>query len=422
MEILRILVIIFIFGLSSSGRAQNNSADTYFIDIADETFSQVSCEDCPDNVGKMIIARPMTLGEMEDPSDIQLNTCHFTLIEPNVIQTASHCAFPWTLGEWNNDAQGDCSKTFGFYLPGGRVARCEEIISDSEASPNLKHTRPDTVLMRIDKSFDLETPTTSESGVYQIWGSMDDQHILEKRTCQIVRKSILSPLRIVGIKESGFMTLTCDGPIIKGFSGAGVFKDGALVGNISQAISETPFSPSVFGNNEVTVSIQSCSPLLETGMSQVPAHCFSSNNVFDQAVQESHFRPLDGETQWQDEMIKRFEGSLTGIRFSYSTRQNQEVLKERGFKTQCVTSSFHQAQSVEGVIVTFIRLQTEKMHEKFVHYGDSTEIVGYWGMYEKDPVVGSFFVNLDFEKVKYQKVEEGLRLNQEGFPLIPLCE
>ena len=425
MEILRILLIIFIFSLSSLSEAQNNSPDTYFIDIADETFSQVSCEACPENVGKMIIARPMTLGEIKDPSDIKLHTCHFSLVAPNIVQTASHCGFAWSLGGWDDEAEGECSKVFGFYLPGGRVARCKRVLADSEASPNLKHTRPDTLLIEIDQSFRINEPpiveTEEESHPFEIWGSMDDEHVLEKRTCRLVENSILSPLRTAGFTDSAFLTLSCDGPIIKGFSGAGVFQNGQLVGNISQALSETGFSPSVFGNNEVTVSRQNCSPDLYSGMNAAPSSCFFSEDFFDQALLEVHFQPLDRESLWQQSMIDRLQKSIDGIRFSYMTHKRREVLKDRGFGPQCVSLSYYNEKEDEGEMLSFIRLETEKMHQKFIHYNEFTEILGYWSMYDEDPIVGSFFLGLDFEKTNFIKLNEGLFLEQES-RLIPLCE
>jgi hypothetical protein len=370
------------------------SSDEYFIDIADQSVSIQCLDDCPASVGKLIIARPMKISDITDSSDIQVESCHATLIAPDKILTAGHCAFRWTHGGWDEQAQGDCSKVFSFFLNDGlNKARCLKILDPVEVGLSRKHTSPDAIVIQLDQSFEeswsqVATPDlfTVLDDIVQIWGEStnpQETNQLVRRECQVIANSVLAPLAPSG----AYIAVECDGPIVSGWSGASAFLAGESIGVVSQSVSQTHHHSTLFGNNKAVISLNRCAHRFGPNLNG----CRLSEYEFDQALFEFYYSAVDKEPRWINQTISSLERTFPGSKFIYLVIDNQNGSRKRGFKRQ-------DDNGLSPATPSFVELDFTSFHPKYVRFNSRSQVVGLFGV---SPIIepgigGRFYLPMIF--------------------------
>lgn len=385
------------------------SDDSYFIDVADETISLKCAEDCPDYVGKLVIARPMKIRDIETSDDIQINTCHFTLIESNIALLAAHCAFPWIQNNWREESGEDCSKVFSFYLKDGKMARCRKILTPIEANPNRTHTHPDTLLIELDKFEDTQNVTVNTELIdfrasrneYIIWGEETGQEDkIVKRKCHQVERSLLTPLRTAGIRNSTFVLLECDGPVVSGWSGAGVWHKGEHIGVVSQAVSTTGYHVSEFGNNKAIVSLNYCA---YPWRDETQVSCIVGTDVFLDALKETYYLGIDLAVLWQENTINQLSRHFKAHHLEYIKESNEaSLISSRFFQTVCLKKDMFEDNQRNSKPFSFrllkdVQMDLERFAPKYLKTNSNSSIVGLHGVSSRDEGLGgNFHLPLDF--------------------------
>jgi hypothetical protein len=413
--------------------------DLYFIDVVEESV-EFHCQDCPMGVGQMYISRPMQLKDIKDPAqDIIVETCHFSLVNPQVVQTAGHCARQWFEANWQEAAGGDCSKVFSFFATDQdgamTFARCEEILSPNIYSVYGEHTSPDVLFIQLDRELKGQWPVATndqphfdQQDVFEIWGVEDKQ--LQRRQCRYVPRSVLSPLRSVGHEQSPFVTLTCDGSITYGWSGAGVFKDGILVGHVSQTHGQNGLHSSRFGDNEVVISQQACHQGLygESDVEITHNECFSTRAYFHTAVQESHFLAFDLAKDWQSSTRERLLQNFPYAKFKYVVEplaSELSAVRRRAMELECVHPSMLKDMDNSNGLLYRVEVELERLHPKFVQINADSQVEGLYGVLAPEPFIGGFYVPYDFQRsLSWESAEGGIELviPTQGEPIyVPYC-
>jgi hypothetical protein len=366
--------LLFILTITLAAHAHSN--DEYFIDVADQTVTIQCLDDCPASAGKLIIARPMKISQIQTPDDIQIGTCHATLIAPDKILTAGHCAFRWSHGGWMEQAKNDCSKVFSFYLNDGvQKARCKKILDPIEVSLSRKHTFPDGLVIQLDQSFEeywsyVATPQMSSivDDVVQIWGEStnpENAGLLVRRECQVIPESVLVPLAPKG----AYVAVECDGPIVAGWSGASAFLAGESIGVVSQSISQTGHHQSLFGNNKAVISLNRCA----NRFGSTANGCRISEEEFDRALFEIYYSAVDKEILWINQTRSSLERTFSGSQFEYVIIDNETGARTRGFKRV-------DDYTLDQRIPSFVELDFTSFHPKYVRFNSRTQIIGLFGV------------------------------------------
>lgn len=394
----KFLILFFVFTTSAFAAEDPNQL---LIEFADRVMVARTCADCPDFVGQMIGANPITLGQIKVKSDIVVEDCHFTLVGKDTVRTASHCLRRWS-NSWSATANGDCSKAYRFYFPETKsrpreTANCAEIISPISKKSGLIQMEPDDVLVRLDHAVDREaaavdpTPIRADSAV-TIWGYDGVHEQFEKRTCHRVKASLLTAFDEV--EGSAYATLTCDGDLSTGWSGDGVFVGGRLVGVISFGLGQTTFGVSYFGENEVAVSQASCS---FSGGGPLKPACLPSAQELDLALHDRYASAIDLAQSWHQDTIALIKNRFPYVELEFE--HGPQLYPLFSYTPRYRVKCYHpQLLPSEGRLLTGIDFNMDTFLPRYVIFAADTTVAGVSrraGGVQEGPV--EFNIGLQFQ-------------------------
>lgn len=418
------LVAFAAFGLSAFA-APAGDKDRLLLEFADGIMKK-ECADCPGYVGQMIGARPIKLGDVKEKSEIIVEDCHVTLVAPDRVRTASHCLRRWNgPSRWENEAQGDCGKAYGFYFPATNqypqeTLRCKKILSPISAVSGVPQLEPDDIEIQLHRTVQRETaavdiePIKSNDEVV-IWGY--DGEGFKKRACRQVRASILTPLDET--PGSAYTTLTCDGEVTPGWSGDGAFVNGKLKAIVSFGVSATTYGLTFFGSDEVAVSQALCSA---SGLKPLAKTCLATAEQLEGAIYERYSTAIDKTPDWIAGTVELIRGRIpyAELKFKRWPVRSGLFLSTPGLDTHC----YHrEALPTAGRIFVSSPFQMETFRGRYVEFNPDTTIRGVSRRNFESPEssVGQFNIGLNFQWSAFEKLEDGVRVLEPEVRTIPYC-
>lgn len=297
----------------------------YVIDKVDNLtkITERECPDCPAFIGESFIVTPVTDDSGYKKEDLNVFGCHFTLIEKNKVLIASHCLRPWITLNWQELSNNQCRLVAGFYFPKTKEfpaekARCLRISSSLYTQSGASQQEPDALIVELDRPLQrsvapLSQDTPALQSPYFIWGFDYDHQRFEKRTCYALKKpSVLAPLHWAN--KGSYETISCDGKIEPGWSGAGLLDESnRVLGVVSSGIESFLFGASLFGDNEVVISYNNCINSYRPNES-----CFNSAESKQKYAAYLYLTATDFATQWQQQAILSLEKVFPGIKYEYT--------------------------------------------------------------------------------------------------------
>ncbi len=389
------MILLTFFLLNVSAFAQD-----YVIDKVDELIHR-TCEACPPFVGEAFIATPGQTSKKYPSDKIQVFGCHFSLIEKNKVLLAAHCARSWPTQEWQELSQGDCGKVAGFYFPKTAQfpeakARCRRFVSPVYLRSGVKQLEPDHLIVELDR--EVERPTTQvqfndlqPQTPYFIWGYDSATKSYAKRTCwTLPGPSVLTPLSLNS--SGGYQTVTCDGDLEQGWSGASLLdSQNHVVGLVSFGVDQSGYDLSQFGKNEVGVALSKC--ISET---ESPSLCFTNESTQFQFLVQIYLAGVDQGLYWQTSTIGILEKTIAGLKFEYHQYRDNptDLFYKPSFKATCIQRDIYKDKKD---VVLYAVGSLESMKAKFFTFNKDTTVSGILEK-QRNGSGGSFTLMFDFIK------------------------
>ncbi|MBY0383860.1 hypothetical protein K2X05_01765 [bacterium] len=326
-------------------------ADDYVIDKVDKIINR-ECLDCPGYVAESYIVTPVTESSGYKAKDLKFFGCHATLVDKNKVLLASHCARAWTVLDWKTLSNENCGLAAAFYFPKtaqfpAEKVRCRKIISPIYLKSGVPQLEPDHLYMELDRDVERTFATESNepqllNNPYFIWGFDSETKTFVKRTCQTLPAP--SPLTPLSYNNSGsYQTLTCDGNLEQGWSGAGVFNSQhQIVGVVSFGFDVAGYGAGTFGMNEINISLSRCFSKDVSG-----PECFTDEATKLQFLIHVYALSIDYALIWQSQTISSLEKTFQGLRFEYTKYREspQSILYFPAFKAKCIDAKLKQSAS-----------------------------------------------------------------------------
>ena len=415
--------VFALFAVTTQASEVAPDPNTPLIDFANTLLNR-ECPECPGNVGQMMGVNPIRLGEIKSKADIIVEDCHFTLVAPDVVRTASHCLRRWTK-DWSTKAGGDCSKAYRFYFPKTRefpsqAFNCKKITSRISDKSGLLQMEPDDVEIQLDQSVARGTAAIDHSPItltdqITIWGYDGANQAFQSRNCQRVDGSLLTPLD--QIPEAAYATLTCDGSLGTGWSGAGVFVNGRLKGVVSFGLGQTTLGVSFFGENEVAISQSSCALSEDLPLAN---SCLPSAAHLNMALHDRYASAIDKAVDWQMETLELIRNRIPYVELNF--QRGPQLYSAFSYTPQFVARCYHRSLLPEsGQILKLANFNMDTFRPRYVVFAPDTTVAGVSRRNVERPQqsLGEFNIGLNFVMEDFSLLAEGVMIDQK---LFPYCE